>query len=460
MLAGLHKWWTGLNLVRQFAVMAVAVLLPGMLAVGWWISDRISEAVVHNTAAAVALYMDGLLAPFLQELESKGELSLPSRATLDTLLAQSRADSRIISMKVWSPDGTILYSSFPEMVGKKFPLSADFMEALDGQFGANFGSDPHVEDSHERQQATNLLEVYSPVRAAKTHKIIAISEFYANASELAWNVWLATLKTWAIVAAVATFIVLVLSGIVARGSRTIVQQRHQLAGQVAELQGLLEQNELLQTSLRKSNENVANINERVLQQLGSDLHDGPAQMLSYVAMRLSKLRRHFVDLKAGEKELANVSRILRDALQDVRKTSQGLLLPALESATLHDAITLAITTHEDHTGTRVARDISTECGVVPHTLTICAYRLVQEALNNAYKHAGGVAQRVSLRCIDGIEISIHDGGSGFDVNRRDFAGLGLLGMRARVEALGGELHIVSSAQSGTSVTAHFSAVKE
>lgn len=246
-----------------------------------------------------------------------------------------------------------------------------------------------------------------------------------------------------------------LSGIVGRGSRTILLQQELLANQVNELTLLLQQNETLRASLKKSSADVASINERVLQQVGSDLHDGPAQMLAYVKMRLSKLRRLFSNRVAGEKELGDVARILDDALHEVRRTSQGLILPELRQASLSEAIELAITTHEDHTGTRVARKLAEGCENVQPALKICAYRVVQEALNNAFKHAGGLGLRVELRCVDGIDISIHDAGEGFKVQERSGAGLGLSGMRARVQALGGRLSITTSNTDGTVVRAVF-----
>lgn len=455
MLSGLRRWWASLNLVGQFAVMAIAVLFPGMMAIGWWISDRIGEAVVHNTATALALYMDGLLAPLSPEIKQTGHLADSSRELLDQLLEQARSDSRIVSMKVWNPDGTIIYSSFPDMVGKQFPISDDFAKAMGGQVGAELGAQPHVEDSNERREANMLLEVYSPVRDRASRKIVAISEFYANGADLSADVWRTTLTTWGIVAAVAATMVLALSGLVARGSQTIIRQRQLLADQVTRLKSLLDQNETLRTSLHKANEDVATINERILQQLGSDLHDGPAQHLAYVAMRISKLRKHFSNRPAGERELAEVSRIVGNALEDVRRTSQGLLLPELEGATLAEAIKLAVTTHEDLTGSKVQLTLKGKCGALPTALILCAYRVAQEALNNAFKHAGGVGQAVTLDCIDDVIVRIQDSGKGFDSTLRPTEGLGLTGMRARIESLGGTLTVASSSNQGTTITARF-----
>ena len=455
MFANLRKNWSNLSLARQFTAMTIAILVPGMLSIGWWISNRITEAVTRNTAAAIVIYMDGLLAPLVAEIQSSGDISRASREKLDSLLSVSRADSRIVSMKVWRIDGTIIYSSFHDMIGKKFPLSDDFKKALLGEFGANFESEPHEEDFHERSEGKELLEVYAPVRETKSREIIAISEFYANGDQLGKDVRQATLTSWIIVMGVTSVMVFLLSGIVTRGSRTIDQQRRLLAGQVYELRGLLLQNEGLQESLRKANENVANTNESVLRQVGSDLHDGPAQMLSYVLMRLSNLRRYLRKDPAGEAEYGNVSRILSDTLRDVRNASTGLMLPELEHTSLNEAIELAIKSHEDRTQSKVKAILDLACGKTSIALRICAYRLVQESLNNAFKHARGKGQKVVLTCVDDLEISIHDLGEGITKRKRKVKGLGLPGMRARVEAIGGSFEVLSPPSTGTIIRARF-----
>jgi signal transduction histidine kinase len=83
---------------------------------------------------------------------------------------------------------------------------------------------------------------------------------------------------------------------------------------------------------------------------------------------------------------------------------------------------------------------------------ICIYRFVQEALNNGYRHAGGLGQSVT-QTADGacIRVEVADGGPGFDTAAVRPEGLGLAGLRERVESLGGRFAIESS-KTGTKVT--------
>ena len=82
------------------------------------------------------------------------------------------------------------------------------------------------------------------------------------------------------------------------------------------------------------------------------------------------------------------------------------------------------------------------------------YRLVQEALTNAVRHAGASTIRINVSEHDGhVDITVADDGRGFDPQTRDSPGFGLTGMRERVELAGGELDIESD-EGGTTVRAH------
>ena len=81
------------------------------------------------------------------------------------------------------------------------------------------------------------------------------------------------------------------------------------------------------------------------------------------------------------------------------------------------------------------------------------YRLTQEALTNALKHAGAARAEVTLRERDGaVELLVRDDGEGF-ATEQPAGGFGLVGMRERAELLGGRLEITSAPGQGTTVRA-------
>ena len=220
---------------------------------------------------------------------------------------------------------------------------------------------------------------------------------------------------------------------------------------------LLEQNEELRQTLKQANQSAAKSSERALQKIGADLHDGPAQLLSYALLRFDKLADavHHTLTEKEVKELAHLRYSLADSLKEVRYISTGLLPPGLEQASLREAINMAISLHEQQTGTSVVRSISADPVTICEHLKVCSYRVIQEALTNAYRHANGANQIVKAEYDNRLRLEIGDGGDGFEPLVALETGLGLTGMKSRVEALGGRLSIVSQPGKGTKVLAEF-----
>lgn len=163
-------------------------------------------------------------------------------------------------------------------------------------------------------------------------------------------------------------------------------------------------------------------------------------------LRLSKLQQ--VGNPVGDGAMQTVLDLTANAIQELRTLSTGLVLPEIGDLTSAKAIKLAVDRHMDLTGSTVNLELGSLPQKLPTALTICIYRVVQEALINSFKHAGGVAQKVRANQAGGrISIRIADGGGGLkkmpneaESSRR----LGILGIRNRVQALGGIVDIRSS----------------
>ena len=76
---------------------------------------------------------------------------------------------------------------------------------------------------------------------------------------------------------------------------------------------------------------------------------------------------------------------------------------------------------------------------------ICVFRFIQEALNNAYRHASGQGQAVDVDLRDGrLAVAVSDAGPGFDPATVRADGLGLAGLKERVESIGGQFEMQTS----------------
>jgi hypothetical protein len=148
---------------------------------------------------------------------------------------------------------------------------------------------------------------------------------------------------------------------------------------------------------------------------------------------------------------------LQQAIDEIRKTSAIMGLPALDQIGPTKTLELVVQAHEQRTGTRVNLVYSNlpDKASLPSKITL--YRVVQEGLNNSFRHAGGVGQQVVVaRARQGmLKIEISDQGKGFDVNQEidQSQHLGISGMCERVESLGGRFSIKSSPGNGTKVVA-------
>lgn len=247
---------------------------------------------------------------------------------------------------------------------------------------------------------------------------------------------------------------LVLAGSV---GRTVEAQQHALQEGGSQISHLLAQSDSLQRRLDAQYVRTAETHEAFLRRVGSELHDGPAQLIAFALLRLDALSPG-ADRSPSLADYERIKAALTDSLADIRSISAGLILPELEPVSPADVLRLAALNHERRTGTRVVCEIESLPLRLSPTLKSCLYRFTQGALNNAYQHAGGLGQTVRGTHRDGVvEIAISDTGSGFDPGAKSGqdARLGLIGMRDRVNSLGGTFDLSSRPGVGTRVTARF-----
>ncbi len=205
-------------------------------------------------------------------------------------------------------------------------------------------------------------------------------------------------------------------------------------------------------ALRQS---VSDEQEIGLRRLGADLHDGVGQLLALALLKLDGL---FGEVKERPEEFESIRALLHDAMAEIRDMAAGLALPEIEKLSLADALTLIATRHEQRTLTKVVRKLAGGSKKLPHPVKLCLCRFVQEALNNAFKHAAGAGQSVSaIWDKDTVVVEVSDKGPGFGPGKSKAQGkrqaLGLVGLRNRIESLGGNLKVESKLGEGTKLTA-------
>lgn len=450
-----------LSLTRLFMLGSLVILATGMAAVGVWVARLIEDDLVRRTATATALYVDSLIAWPLQSLATGESLTPEAVARLDRLLQDSALRKEIALFHVWDRNGVNVYSTMPEAVGQRFPLATELADALAGRVSGEIEYQQGAVNPGNAPRR-DLIEIYSPVRNLETGDIIAVAEFYYGAEDLRDAVDAAQRRSWLLVGGATLVIYLLLAAFVQRASNTIARQQRALGDQVARLTELLRQNEEMHRRVRGAAARTTALNERFLRRFSAELHDGPAQDISLALLRLDHVTARCaavadpVARAVMEEELRTIESSLRRALQEVRATSYDLLLPQLAGLTVTQTVERAVRAHRRRSGQTPDVAMRSVPPEAPVSVKIALYRIVQEALANAWRHAGGADVGIVVDAPDHrLRVEVADRGPGFDVATIGGTDghLGLLGMRERVESLGGEFAIKSAPGAGTRLVA-------
>lgn len=205
--------------------------------------------------------------------------------------------------------------------------------------------------------------------------------------------------------------------------------------------------------LRRQAERSAVLEER--ERLARDLHDSVTQSLYSLTLFAEWALRlcHGGELEAAKKRLVRISEAAQQSLKEMRLLLYELRPGLLEQDGLTDALQRRLEAVEKRVGVEV-RFEADPLERLPAEIEEGLYRIAQEGLNNALKHAAATLVEVELRrTAEGITLTVRDNGIGFDPAGTQREGrLGLSIMQERAKQLGGKLSIASKPDQGTTIT--------
>jgi two-component system, NarL family, sensor kinase len=193
--------------------------------------------------------------------------------------------------------------------------------------------------------------------------------------------------------------------------------------------------------------------------LARELHDTLAQGLAATALQLETADALLERGSEPERVRAAVHRALentRRTLQEARRSVLDLRAPPLQDRTLAEALEelCAVASSDNLDESRVEFRSVGGARSMPERVEAALYRVAQEALSNALRHARAGSVTVLLTAEPTrITLSVSDDGIGFEVGRVRDGRFGLIGMRERIRLLGGDLRVDSSPDAGTRVHA-------
>lgn len=460
----IRHFFNYLSLAQRFRLTSLTILVVGVIGIGWWMERQIEKQLVHRTTATTATFVDSLISPQLQELSYTPSISAQHIEVLNKLLRDTPLGQQVVSVRVWDKTGQMLYSTDDlALMDQVPPIEERLRQSWEGEITSEISFTRDQGNALGRNIGAQFLDIYSPVRLRGTNQIIAVAEFYQPVNDLPVDIATAQKECWLVVGLAMLVIYLLLAGFVKRIGDTIERRQTELNKQVASLTDRLHKNDELHERVRRAAARVATVNERYLKRIGAELENGPVQNLSLALLRLDTVFSLIekgcpdtVQKDQGTAQLNIIQASLQQAAQEIRHISTWLGLPQLNQLTLTETAVRAVRTHERRTSTQVILNLDYPPEQASLPLKITLYRLIQEALNNAFRHAGGLGQRV---CITEearqLRVEVSDKGPGFDPKQSLVCGehLGMMGMRERVESLGGLFQVESNAGDGTKIIA-------
>ena len=337
-------------------------------------------------------------------------------------------------VKIWSADGTVLYSDVGELIGKKFELGDEEQDLLkEGGADAEISDLSKPENQFERQYG-KLLEAHTPIRTPNGTPVLF--EIYQQFSSIESR---------------ATSLLRELALPLLAGLAVLLLSQVPLAWSMARR---------LQRGHRDREALLANAIEASAQErrrIASDLHDGVVQDVAGVAFGLAPLAED-AD-RRGDSRGANVLRsamsTLRQGVRDLRTLLVEIHPPSLESAGLEAALS-------DLLSPLQADGIATELHVDDHVTTgsngdALVYRVAREALRNAQKYAEADTVRIEVTRPepDLTRLVVTDDGKGFSsddrARRAEEGHVGLTLLESLVRQSNGTLAVKSDPGAGTTV---------
>jgi len=397
----------------------------------WWATGIFSQRAARSEALADARVTTELLANSVAEPAmprglvdgDPGAIDRFDREVLGRLLV-----SDVRRIKIWRADGTIVYSDETQLIGKRFSLDHEQLSVLHNGDTEGGLSDLRRRENRFESEEGGLLEVYTRIESPEGQPLL-FEAYYSVETVKQRSV--EVLKPFRRIT-LGALVALLLLGVPLLGVLTLRLTRASLARE-----------RLMRRAVESS--------EAERRRIARDLHDGVVQELAGTAFALSGTARDASVSPELRDELQGSSQALRRSLRQLRSLLVEIHPPGLTASGLGAAL-------EDLTAPAASAGISTRVSVdgvegAPDHVVTLVWRVAQEAIRNAVRHAHAANLTVEVRGDEReVRLTVRDDGAGFDpsASARD-GSYGLRGLQSLVEDGGGRVRVDSTPGDGTTV---------
>ena len=205
--------------------------------------------------------------------------------------------------------------------------------------------------------------------------------------------------------------------------------------------------------LRSLSASLQDVREQERARIAMELHDDLGQQLTGLKLELSWLSGRVKEgRQATAEEVGAMRQLLDTAIASVRRIATELRPLILDDLGFGEAVAWQTAEFAKRSGLKVDLDLQAQALVKDDVVATALFRIVQESLTNVVRHAGASSVQVRLTSDeDHLVLTVCDNGGGIVAGGRSGTGIGLVSMRERATALGGQLKIAGEPGAGTTI---------
>ena len=411
---------------------AIALLIVGIATFG--VASKLSsQRALHDAQVRGETFARAIAAPQVTQGLRDDRPGAVNRFT--TLMSNRLKLGQIAHIKVWDPDGTIIWADKPGLAGQTFPVPQKVAEQKDSDFTLSWTSTAEKSGDGDGLGEPNMLEVYVGTLDKDNRPVIVETYWSASAIDSQYDAFLSRLAPLSLGALLLLMVAIVPLGV-------------SLARRLAN--STRERDRMLQHALRAS--------DLERRRMTRTLHDGVVQDLAglaYVLPTVTPAEPRNADEAELRATLLQATDLIKSDVRQLRDILSDLYPPSLEKEGLDAALTDLADWAGRHgidvtVSTRGTRDLEPAYARL-------AYRVVREGLINVVSHSGAEHALVWVRVtpLSGVEIAVRDDGRPGKARAADEeAGhFGLRLLRDVMTDLGGELTVKHASSGGTELRA-------
>src|SRR5437868_9138763 len=165
-------------------ILAAGLVLATAFAVSTTVASQQQQTGIDEAVRAVGAVVHGYVDPLLQEASLADPVDPALAASVNRQLEQLTAGGRLLRIKIWRRDGTVVFSDLPALRGRRFEVEDDLQEEFDGGTATAITAPDAEENVFERALTPLVLEIYTPISGGSGRGIIGAYEIYQDARPL------------------------------------------------------------------------------------------------------------------------------------------------------------------------------------------------------------------------------------------------------------------------------------